>query len=64
MTKALDRSEDLVGGLGPFEWSGILVVAIDEGADISLQLLDGGVNAALEPLSGQLGEPALDLIDS
>ena len=63
MTEALDRGEDLVGGLGPFEGSGILVVVIDEGADVSFQLLDGGVNTALEPLSGELGEPALDLID-
>jgi hypothetical protein len=63
VTEALDRGEDLVGGLSPFEGSGILVVVIDEGADVSFQLLDGGVNTALEALSRKLSEPALDLID-
>ena len=37
---------------------------IDEGADIGFKLPDGGMNAALEPLSGELSEPTLDLIDS
>jgi hypothetical protein len=58
VTEALDRGEDLVG-LGPFEGSGILVVVIDEGADVSFQLLDGGVNTALEPLSGKLAASLL-----
>jgi hypothetical protein len=40
-----------------------LVVPIDERADIGFELPDGGMNAALEPLSGELGEPTLDLID-
>ena len=53
----------MVGGLGPFEGLGFLVVAVDEGADIGLQLPDGGMDATPEPLSGELGKPALDLID-
>lgn len=36
---------------------------IDEGADIGSELPDGGVNAALQALSGEFSEPALDLID-
>jgi hypothetical protein len=28
--EALNRSQDLVGGFGPFEWPGILIVPIDE----------------------------------
>ena len=63
MTEALDRGEDLVGGLGPFEGSGILVVPVDEGADIGLQLPDRGMYAPPESLSGEFSEPALDLID-
>ena len=53
----------MVGGPGPFEGLGVLVVAVDEGADVGLQLPDRGMNAASEPLSGELSEPALDLID-
>ena len=63
MTEAFDRSQNLVCGLGPFEGLGVLVVAVDEAADVGLQLPHRGMNAASEPLSGELGKPALDLID-
>jgi len=53
----------LVGRFGPFERPGILVVPIYEGADISFELPDGRVDAALKPLSGEFSEPTLDLID-
>jgi hypothetical protein len=53
----------LVGRFGPFEGLGILVVPIDEGADIGFELPDRGMNTSTEPLSGELGKPALDLID-
>ncbi len=36
---------------------------IDESSDIGFELPDGGMNTALEPLSRELSEPALDLID-
>ena len=35
----------------------------DEGTDVGLELPDGGVNTSLDLLSGELSEPALDLID-
>jgi len=38
-------------------------MAIDERADIGFELPNGGMNAALKALSGELSEPALDLID-
>jgi hypothetical protein len=38
-------------------------VQVDEGADIGLELPDGGVDASLDLLSGEFSEPALDLID-
>ena len=63
MAEAFHRCQNLVGRLGPFERPGILVVAIDESADIGFEFPDGGMNAALELFSGELGEPALDLID-
>ena len=53
----------MVGRFGPFERPGILVVPIDESADIDFELPDRGMNATLEPLSGELSEPAFDLID-
>ena len=38
-------------------------MALDEGMDVGLQLLCRSMDAAPELLSGQLGEPPLDLID-
>lgn len=61
--KTLDSGQDLAGGLGPFEGLEVLVVPVDEGADVGLQLPDRGMDAAAEALSGQLGKPAFDLID-
>ena len=53
----------LVGRFGPFKGPGILVVPIDEGADIGFELPDRGMDTSTEPFSGELGKPALDLID-
>ena len=61
--EAVDGGEDIVGGLGPAERSGIAVAGVDV-------LLDGGfefgrrsVGAALDLLFGQESEEALDLVD-
>ena len=53
----------MVGRFGPFERPGILVVPIDESADIGFELPDGCVYASPELLSGEFSEPAFDLID-
>jgi hypothetical protein len=63
VAEAFDGSQDLVCGLGPFEGLRVSVVQVDEGADAGLELPDGGVDASLDLLSGEFGEPALDLID-
>ena len=63
MAEAFDRSQDLVCGFGPFEGLRVVVVQLDEGTDVGLELLDGGVNTSLDLLSGEFSEPALDLID-
>ena len=63
MAKAFDGSQNLICGLGPFEGLRIFVVQVDEGTDVGLELPDGGVNASLDLLSGELSEPTLDLID-
>ncbi len=63
MAEAFDGSQNLIGGLGPFEGLRVSVVQVDEGADIGLELPDRGVDASLDLLSGEFSEPALDLID-
>ena len=42
---------------------GFAVVQVDEGTDVGLELPDGGVDTSLDLLSGEFGEPALDLVD-
>ena len=63
MAEAFDGSQNLVCGLGPFKEFRVSVVHVDEGADVGLELSDGCVDASLDLLSGEFGEPALDLID-
>ena len=63
MAEAFDGSQNLVCGLGPFEWLRFSVVQVDEGTDVGLELPDGGVNTSLDLFSGEFSEPALDLID-
>ena len=53
----------MVGRFGPFKGPGILVVPIDEVADIGFELPDRGMNTSLELLPAELSEPTLDLID-
>ena len=52
--------EDLLGGLGPYERLGALVVALDEVLDRGDQLGDVVVDAAADLLFGQDREPDLD----
>jgi hypothetical protein len=47
VAEALDGSQ-----LGPFEGLRVFVVQVDEGADVGLELPNGGVNASLDLLSG------------
>jgi hypothetical protein len=63
MSEAFDGSQNLVRGPGPFEGPRVSVVQVDKGADVGLELPDGGVNTPLDLLSGEFGEPALNLID-
>jgi hypothetical protein len=63
MAEAFDGSQNLVCGVGPFEGLWVLVMQVDEGADVGLKLPDGGVDTSLDLLSGEFSEPAFDLID-
>ena len=63
MAEPLDRCEDFVGGFCPFEWLRVFVVGFDEAHDVGLEVLDRGMGAALQLLSGEFREPALDLVD-
>jgi hypothetical protein len=38
VAEAVNGRQDLVGGFGPFEGLGILVVPIDEGTDIGFEV--------------------------
>jgi hypothetical protein len=62
VAEAFDGGQNLIRGLGPFEGPRIFVVQVDKGADVALELPDGGVNTPLDLLSGEFGEPALDQI--
>src|SRR2546423_1631140 len=50
-------------GLGPHEWLGIVVVALDEGIDVLLELLERGERGAGQRLTLQDREPAFDLVE-
>jgi hypothetical protein len=54
-----EGGEDLLGGFLPDERLGILVPLLDPGPDVFLQGLDVLVDAALQQLGGEVGEPPL-----
>jgi hypothetical protein len=60
--EAFDGSEDVVGGLDPFEWLGIVIVMTDEVHNVCAQSLDAAIDAAPDLLVGDKCEEALDLI--
>ena len=62
-TEAFDGSEDVVGGLDPFEGLGIGVVMTDEVHDVGAQSLDAAIDAAPDLFVGDEREEALDLIE-
>ena len=62
-TEAFDGGEDAVGGFGPPEGLGVVVVLFDEGVDVGFELSGRGVHAAPQLFARQFGEPAFDLID-
>ena len=61
--EAFDGSEDVIGGLGPFEGLGIGVVMTDEVHNVGAQSLDAAIDAAPDLLVGDEREEALDLIE-
>jgi hypothetical protein len=58
LAEALDRGEDLVGGLGPAEGLWIVAVALDEAVDFGFKLNGGLMGAALKllpcPITGMI----------
>ena len=55
LAEVLDECEDLVCGFDPFMWLGIVVVGVDEGHDIGLQLGDRAIHSGLNLFSRQSG---------
>src|SRR5215469_10086092 len=60
--KSRDGLEDGISALGPDERLGIGVVRVNESGDVSFELLDTAMDAALDLLVGEQREPAFDLI--
>ena len=58
-----DGLEDGIGGLGPDEGLGVVVVGLDEGGNVGLEFVDAAMDAALDLLVGEQREPALDLVE-
>ena len=58
-----DCLEDGIGCLGPDEWLGVVIVVLNEGSDIGLELIDAAMDAALDLLVGEQREPAFDLVE-
>ena len=63
MFPAFDSSKDAVGIGGPDEGFGVGVCVGDEAVDGNLQFVEGPEDAALETLTRELGEEALDGIE-
>ena len=55
--------EDLVGGLGPGEWVAALVPAVDEGADLGVEVLDGGEDSSADGRTVDDGQEDLDHVE-
>jgi len=60
---AADLGDDLVGGLGPHEGWGVVVVVCDVGLDDGDEVGDAGEASPFESLGGELTEPAFDEIE-
>lgn len=58
-----DFSEDFVGGLGPSEAAGLLIVVSDVVGDRLFQLGHAAKQAAAESLIREISEPAFDEIE-
>ena len=53
----------MVGGFCPDEWFGVFVPSFGPVADVDLEGLNVFVDAALEELAGEVGEPTFNLVD-
>ena len=60
--EALDAGEDLVGGLCPSAWLGILVDPIDVVLDGLFEFLSGAMDTPPQLLLAQESEQAFDLV--
>ena len=58
-----DCLEDGIGCLDPDEWLGVVIVGLNEGSNVGLELIDAAMGAALDLLVGEQREPAFDLVE-
>ncbi len=54
---------DLLGGLGPDEGMTSVIPAVDEGADLGVEVLDRSERAAVDRLLFDDAEPNLDKVE-
>ncbi len=59
----VELCEDCVGGFGPDEWLGVIVVLVDISFDGGLEVGNRGENAALKAAARQRREEALDGVE-
>src|SRR5438552_6452189 len=57
-----DRVEYGIGALGPDERLWVVIMGVDEGGDVGLELIDAAMDAALDLLVGEESKPAFDLV--
>lgn len=60
---ALCSGNDFVGIGTPYEWSGLLIMLLDELVDCGLEIGDGMEDAVLRAATGQFCEEALDCVE-
>src|SRR5271167_4113770 len=61
--QSVELGEDGVGGFGPSEGLGVIIVGVEIAVDGGLEIGDGAEDAALEALSGECGEEVLDGVE-
>jgi hypothetical protein len=59
---ACDRLEDGISSLGPDEGLWVGIVDLNECGDVGFEIVDAAMDAALDLLVGEEGEPAFDLV--
>src|SRR5262252_9081792 len=58
-----DAVQDLISGLGPYKWPGVVVPGAGPGPEVCFEFFDAAVGGAAELAVGQFGEPPLHQVE-